>query len=159
MRRSAHIVQLIDRKDIDKDRPDPLLYDWSEDDSSEQEDSSGDESQDEGRQIRRSRLPRANYTKARAQRKYTRHVNRVIKLGDRYNSPEEMARRGARKDFIVLEYMENGDLSNLIYKLVEDKATGGRIPNRVLWAFWLCRTSNIPLWYKYPTIRRDGLAD
>lgn len=42
-----------------------------------------------------------------------------------------------RLDYLLLEYMENGDLSKFLLRLQE---SGRRpIPNRVLWAFWLCR--------------------
>lgn len=39
------------------------------------------------------------------------------------------------KDFIVLEFAQNGDLRNLIAKVNE---MGNRLPTRVLWSFWLC---------------------
>ncbi|KAI1407888.1 hypothetical protein F5Y13DRAFT_205569 [Hypoxylon sp. FL1857] len=40
-----------------------------------------------------------------------------------------------RRDFILFDSMENGDLEHLLYKLVEAKRD---VPNRVLWSFWLC---------------------
>ncbi len=39
------------------------------------------------------------------------------------------------KDYIVLEYLQNGDLKNMITKIFNDR---GLIPDRVLWSFWLC---------------------
>lgn len=41
-----------------------------------------------------------------------------------------------KKDFLVLEFVEGGDLYNLIAKLREG---GARIPQRVMWSWWLCR--------------------
>ncbi|KAI1765887.1 hypothetical protein GGR53DRAFT_248068 [Hypoxylon sp. FL1150] len=40
-----------------------------------------------------------------------------------------------RKDFILSEYLENGDLGNFISRLGEAKEM---VPNRVLWQFFLC---------------------
>ncbi|KAI0600485.1 hypothetical protein F4775DRAFT_67015 [Biscogniauxia sp. FL1348] len=42
------------------------------------------------------------------------------------------------KDYLLLEFAENGDLANFIYKINE---TRQRVPNRVLWSFWLCLVS------------------
>ncbi|KAI1106785.1 kinase-like protein [Jackrogersella minutella] len=39
------------------------------------------------------------------------------------------------KDYLLLEFMENGDLAHFIYKLNELNEV---VPNRVLWSFWLC---------------------
>ncbi|RYP36104.1 hypothetical protein DL766_002153 [Monosporascus sp. MC13-8B] len=39
------------------------------------------------------------------------------------------------KDHLLLEFVENGDLSNFIMKLNEKNLV---VPNRVLWSFWLC---------------------
>lgn len=39
------------------------------------------------------------------------------------------------KDYIFFDFMENGDLEHLIYRLVETETD---VPNRVLWSFWLC---------------------
>ncbi|KAI0145056.1 hypothetical protein GGR57DRAFT_507226 [Xylariaceae sp. FL1272] len=40
-----------------------------------------------------------------------------------------------RRDFILLEYCELGDLHSCIIKVI---LNGETIPNRVLWSFWLC---------------------
>ncbi|KAI1636932.1 hypothetical protein F4809DRAFT_661876 [Biscogniauxia mediterranea] len=42
------------------------------------------------------------------------------------------------KDYLLLEFAENGDLANFIYKTNE---MGEKVPNRVLWSFWLCLVS------------------
>lgn len=44
-----------------------------------------------------------------------------------------------RHDYVILEFVENGDLAHLIQRI--EKAKGDktkRVPNRVLWSFWLC---------------------
>ncbi|RYP55996.1 hypothetical protein DL769_009996 [Monosporascus sp. CRB-8-3] len=38
-------------------------------------------------------------------------------------------------DYILLEYMKNGDMANMLYRLNEQDE---RVPNRVLWSFFLC---------------------
>ncbi|KAG4222264.1 hypothetical protein PC116_g29261 [Phytophthora cactorum] len=47
-----------------------------------------------------------------------------------------------RHDFIILEYLSNGDLGSLIQRI--EKANmpkrQKRVPNRVLWSFWFCCT-------------------
>lgn len=70
-----------------------------------------------------------------------------------------MARRRRRRDFVVFEYLENGDLAQLINKLVEAQLTATtnaardetRVPNRVLWAF----VSNFQS-YPYPYLTLFG---
>ncbi|KAI1485159.1 kinase-like domain-containing protein [Biscogniauxia mediterranea] len=42
------------------------------------------------------------------------------------------------KDYLLLEFAENGDLANFIYKTNEMRE---KVPNRVLWSFWLCLVS------------------
>ncbi|RYP26497.1 hypothetical protein DL767_008001 [Monosporascus sp. MG133] len=38
-------------------------------------------------------------------------------------------------DYILLEYMKNGDMANMLYRLNEQDE---KVPNRVLWSFFLC---------------------
>ncbi|KAI5864307.1 kinase-like protein [Durotheca rogersii] len=40
-----------------------------------------------------------------------------------------------RMDYLLLEFMENGDVAHLIYKIND---LGEKVPNRVLWSFWSC---------------------
>lgn len=44
------------------------------------------------------------------------------------------------RDYFIMEYLENGDLTNFLYKAVDmvNENPARRIPNRVLWSFWLC---------------------
>lgn len=41
-------------------------------------------------------------------------------------------------EWLLLEYMENGSIANLIAKRREQEPGGPPPPNRILWAFWLC---------------------
>ncbi|KAK6069828.1 hypothetical protein SCUP515_08841 [Seiridium cupressi] len=107
------------------------------------EDSSDDESTDDEAPARRTR----NRTRARGQ---------TIKRKDRdeaYRNAKDAAHQRrvreadallaggilGRRDFVLLEHVENGSLASLIKKLTVDGSRDSvRIPNRVLWAFWLC---------------------
>ncbi|RYP05106.1 hypothetical protein DL764_004022 [Monosporascus ibericus] len=141
--KSAHCVQVINRRDIGKNAlRDELIVPLPGDDSSVDGDSSGDESIDYARP--RARPQRRNLAPAQMNHRIVRWEARQEEILDKYYHPEFVGRGRARRDFTILEYLENGDLSNLIYKLAEDKETNGRVPNRVLWAFWLCRLDLIP---------------
>ncbi|KAI0131026.1 kinase-like domain-containing protein [Daldinia grandis] len=45
-----------------------------------------------------------------------------------------------RHDYLILEFVENGDLTHLIQRIESSKLDNKvkRVPNRVLWSFWLC---------------------
>lgn len=121
------------------------MADYDTDDSSGPDgDSSGDEDADPNAP-RPPRPARANIPAAQWANRYA--ANQARRDAARANDRKSFQRRlnNKRRDFIVLEFMENGDLASLIHKLVrETQAAGntivaGRVPNRVLWAFWLCR--------------------
>ncbi|RYO84132.1 hypothetical protein DL766_001852 [Monosporascus sp. MC13-8B] len=136
--KSAHCVQVINRWDVGKKAPkDELIVPLPGDDSSVDGDSSGDESIDYTRP--RARTERKSLTRAQIDERTARWEARQEEILDKYYHPQFARRDRARRDFTILEYVENGDLANLIYKLTEDKETNGRVPNRVLWAFWLCQ--------------------
>lgn len=139
MRKSAHIVQVIDRKDIGKEysRRPPVIWDLDQDDSSFYEDSSGDDSADNSLP-HPQRRPRAVYSARERAAKDAAWRRHQRELAWEYNLPGERRRRNKRMDFIIQEYLENGDLAHLIYKLEAGGRAGTRIPNRVLWSFWLC---------------------
>ncbi|KAI1390443.1 uncharacterized protein F4822DRAFT_443300 [Hypoxylon trugodes] len=132
---SAHCIKLIEPEDIGKfvDTSPPLVL---SDDLSSQESSSGDESTVEGTD--------------RYNPEYWRNVReerRKKRIGTTSNPPQGVKRkRQAGKepiwDFMILEYMEHGDLQGLISKLAHEKNKGtgslGKVPNTVLWSFWLC---------------------
>ncbi|OTA92219.1 hypothetical protein M434DRAFT_32006 [Hypoxylon sp. CO27-5] len=65
-----------------------------------------------------------------------------------------------RKDYIFFDFMENGDLEHLLYRLVETETD---VPNRVLWSFWLCLIKScISLEYpprKFHPRRRERFGD
>lgn len=49
---------------------------------------------------------------------------------------------GEGHNYLIMEYLQLGSLANLIVKLNERQPEDDRllkIPNRVLWGFWLCR--------------------
>lgn len=52
--------------------------------------------------------------------------------------------RERRKDYLLLEYLENGSLASLIIRLSAER--GQHIPNHVLWAFWLCCKWVLPMY-------------
>lgn len=51
------------------------------------------------------------------------------------------------KDYIISDFMSNGDLASLIWRLLDQNET--TIPNRVLWSFWLCRKLRIAPFYSW----------
>ncbi|RYP84097.1 hypothetical protein DL769_001242 [Monosporascus sp. CRB-8-3] len=152
--KSAHCVQVINRRAIGKNAlRDELIVPLPGDDSSIDGDSSGDESIDYTRP--RARPQRRNLTQAQIDQRTARWEARQEEILDKYYHPQFVRRGRARRDFTILEYVENGDLANLIHKLAEDKRTNGRVPNRVLWAFWLCLVRGLDL---IPYREEDYLA-
>ncbi|KAI0016241.1 protein kinase-like protein [Xylariomycetidae sp. FL0641] len=159
VRRAAHCVQMIPPGDALPDEPDEFRFpepSWS--DSSEEQDSSGDESRDEQPPAKRPRRRRSEAEKRNrddylAQRNAAREVRydkreaargapprrRRMRLRSRPDADESDDENEDydlnRKDFLLLEFLENGDLHNFLLKVI---AMQERIPNRVLWAFWLC---------------------
>ena len=148
---------MIDRRDIGRPSA-PVFSDLYEDDSSCDDDSSGDESADDNRP-RPPKYKRSRYSRIDTVRKKRRWRDRLRRLTSRINDPAEVARRRRRRDFVVFEYLENGDLAQLINKLVEAQLTATtnaardetRVPNRVLWAF----VSNFQS-YPYPYLTWFG---
>ncbi|KAK8121263.1 kinase-like domain-containing protein [Apiospora kogelbergensis] len=127
-----------------------------EDDSSDGEDSSGDESVDEPP----IRPPRADRDLEERMNKRLEHTARINQI--RENRAEWRARlknyRQATgnanailpedtRDFIFMEYLPLGDLQHVLYRVVDGSTTvvaGSNdrtvetIPNEILWSFWLC---------------------
>jgi hypothetical protein len=126
--RAAHIVQVVPPEDIGKDakrksRPNPA----QDDSSDEDDDSSGDEDVS---------------PPAKKKSKSTMTDEELLERASKWDLPAEQRKGFQReapnakdKDYLILEFVENGDLSNLIGKVVEERR---RIPNRILWRFWLC---------------------
>ncbi|KAI1342945.1 hypothetical protein F5Y15DRAFT_371434 [Xylariaceae sp. FL0016] len=137
VKKAAHCVQLIELDEINHPARQKITLDLEDDDSSVDGDSSGEDSLPDDvlrEKGRRWRTPRANRLLHYFAQKNVRRQEREQEIDDERAKYKENTRR----DFIVLEFLENGDLASLITKLREDKNGDGEIPNRVLWAFWLC---------------------
>ncbi|KAI1390731.1 uncharacterized protein F4822DRAFT_394296 [Hypoxylon trugodes] len=142
VKNSAHCIQMIEPKDVNAKKNEPLnelQLAPATDDSSNADDTSGDES---------------NYEKYPGTREEYLESERIRKQKWRQNPQYAQARKDTAKnitrkmrgiggwDFLLFEYVENGDLGQLIGKLAvqTERETGemGRVPNMVLWSFWLC---------------------
>lgn len=139
VRRSQHIVQTISPRDIGKAaRTDARPQPPDDDSSGVEEKSSGDESapSDNGPEPRTKRRKR-DEGELRDRSKGVRRRRREYKRARRdREAAADAADPLQNRDFLLLEYMENGDLESLIQRLNERKQT---CPNRVLWSFWVCR--------------------
>lgn len=168
MRRAAHIVQSIDPEELGL--PPRRRFEVNElgyDQDSSEEESSGTGSEREKRSSRQKPTrrelnahpeileQRRARKQARRQAARQRHKDRLAKMTHiresrlrRYILGESLPplseedpgddMDSRRPDYLLLEYMENGDLHQFLQRMQE---SGQRtIPNRVLWAFWLCRT-------------------
>ncbi|KAI3321904.1 kinase-like domain-containing protein [Xylariaceae sp. AK1471] len=166
--RAAHCIQMIPRQRIGLPRQRKFKFDLPPNDSSSEGESSGDESRDDNPGIRRANNSGGIETRTRreiiqsdrtaANAKTNRYNDRITaaerRRADRQERKEkfvEAAQRGGRpsrasriltkwwdlerKDFLLLEFCEFGDLEHLLYRLNEEAAI---VPNRILWAFWLC---------------------
>ncbi|KAI0895258.1 kinase-like protein [Annulohypoxylon nitens] len=131
MARAAHCIQIIEPEKVGLPRSreyDDIMRDI---DSSSDEESSGDESHDESSRPRipHPRIPRNQLTPMdlaeKKQRREQRRIQRKNRMTDR-----------TRKDYMLLEYVEGGNLLTLIDKMVVNEYS--YIPNRVLWQLWLC---------------------
>ncbi|KAI8635549.1 hypothetical protein F5Y19DRAFT_469425 [Xylariaceae sp. FL1651] len=143
--KSAHCVQLINAREVGKNHGHRATWDLSSDDSSAPDDSSaddessGDASLDELQVGKRHRVVRRE---SRSQQHWDEKKRKQKAKNEEIRS--RLRRQGSgehegRKDYIIMEYLQNGDLATLIHKLVEAKdREDTKIPNRVLWEFWLC---------------------
>ncbi|KAI1083986.1 kinase-like protein [Whalleya microplaca] len=156
MARAAHCIQRIDPQSVGMEPTKPYAFEeprlW---DSSAEEDSSGDESVADERppepKTRRWLWDNERETIDKRSRDYTTRFDATMKrINDRDDRLYERDERRAKglpdkeddaewdldhKDYLLLEFVENGDLTRLICKLNDMKEN---IPNRVLWSFWLC---------------------
>jgi hypothetical protein len=136
---SAHCVQIIDPQDIGQPEEEPVVLPLESCDSSTDSDSSGNESLTPAPIRRRHQRPkrrtrRNNYWVEKRRRWAERkaEINAQIR---------EQSKNGGRRDYIVMEYLQNGSIATLITKLANCKPPDEnfrKIPNRVLWGFWLC---------------------
>ncbi|KAI1812877.1 kinase-like domain-containing protein [Poronia punctata] len=151
--RAAHCVQGIEPGYVGLPPRPPYGYDIpSSDDSSSSSESSGSESREDV-PSREHKLGRARkkLDQNELKRKWSRHRKRIRLARLRGDAKDaEMRRRGMEpvrgydpdnpddpwhRDYLLLEFCENGDLEGLIGRLGEAEEMA---PNRVLWAFWLC---------------------
>ncbi|KAI1118303.1 kinase-like domain-containing protein [Nemania sp. NC0429] len=136
---SAHCVQMIDIRDPGQPGKRPRTRPLPYEDSSTDGDSSGNESLSRAEVLRTHRVPKR---KRRPQqywaRKHRRRRERDAEILEEIQS--DVHRRSSIKDYIAMEYMKLGNLASLITKLNSHAAPEelSQIPNRVLWAFWLC---------------------
>ncbi|KAI0964784.1 kinase-like domain-containing protein [Xylaria arbuscula] len=150
--RAAHVVQVVPRSRVGlpPQRPSPYPIQRS-DDSSSSENGSGDESYDDqpsdkvAKNASRTRAQQENDNRAEfrnKRRRFRARVRRVKRLqaersaGLAQPNPDPMW-QADRKEHLLLEFAENGDLEKLIIRLNQDNED---VPNRVLWGFWLCLT-------------------
>ncbi|KAI0012180.1 kinase-like domain-containing protein [Xylariaceae sp. FL0662B] len=131
--RSSHIVQVLAQEGFGKPARRPY-EDIDTDDSSDDEESSGDEDIETPRPPRK---PRRMFSAAELNSKAEKwYPNRPDK--DERSRIETTRGREAgedAKDFIITELFQNGTLRDMILKINERNL---RWPNRVLWSFWLC---------------------
>ncbi|KAI1139520.1 kinase-like protein [Hypoxylon sp. FL0543] len=178
--RAAHCIQQIDPSDIGLTPARSFQFEepdiW---DSSVDDESSGSRSREDKPKRPRTRKWRMGHhpedVRAKIQRKMDEHRNWEERMNKRNEMEERLedfrsrARRPNfnvnawdlnRKDYIILEFMEYGDLAQLLYKLNEFDE---EVPNRVLWHFWLCLVKAcIAMEYpprKYHPLRRDPVVD
>ncbi|KAI1369952.1 hypothetical protein F5Y08DRAFT_347477 [Xylaria arbuscula] len=138
---SAHCIQAIDPHSIGIAGNESRILDLDPYDSSVDEESSGNDSLNE-RQVRsRYRVKKrstrtARYWKLKIKRKEKR-TKEIKKKNEKKGKSKSNA---ASRDYIIMEYMHNGSLSDLINKLAQgaEDEPPNRVPNRVLWGFWLC---------------------
>ncbi|KAI0483486.1 hypothetical protein F4859DRAFT_528879 [Xylaria cf. heliscus] len=136
---SAHCVQVIDPPDVGKPEEEPVVLPLADFDSSTDGDSSGNESLSRAEVSRKHVIPKRR-------RRNPRHweIKRQRKIAREAEIEREMRRQGKRRmrrDYIIMEYLQHGNLASLIFKLNEHEREDGHVyevPNRVLWGFWLC---------------------
>ncbi|OTA88769.1 hypothetical protein M434DRAFT_374553 [Hypoxylon sp. CO27-5] len=156
--RAAHCIQQIKPEDIGLKPKSKFRFELPDflDSSSEDSQSSGEESRDDEapsppvptRRWRMTHEPEYMADKA------DRHRDRINRIEERNAEREGMliiaeedAAEGLElkfdpkdwdadhRDYMVLEFMEHGDLAHLLFKIIE---SGEVVPNRILWNFWLC---------------------
>ncbi|KAI1814862.1 hypothetical protein GGS20DRAFT_546096 [Poronia punctata] len=160
VKNAAHVVQI-----LNTNKPRALPLPAVEIDSSDTEGgSSGDESTDPAYRNedypdqKRSRSPIHSELKKSKRKRIDR-----IKLRDSVKG-----RQRAKRDILVMEYVQNGTLEDLIDKLMQDQKEKRKrevIPNRILWAFWLCLIRSCiameypPRKFSQHRVRQDGVTE
>ncbi|KAI2633358.1 hypothetical protein GGS21DRAFT_544035 [Xylaria nigripes] len=140
---SAHTVQTVNPSSRSETVQDALLsVPRYKGDTTDDSESSGNESSTPNEVIRRHRgWKRKIRTLEEREAKKRRMADRDIFINTRLEILRKQGLQLRRKDFIVLEYVPHGTLATLMRRLASHKAQDERlqkIPNRVLWEFWLC---------------------
>ncbi|TGJ79565.1 hypothetical protein E0Z10_g9213 [Xylaria hypoxylon] len=151
---SAHCVQMFEPEDIGKheEREVRLLHG---NDSSTDDDSSGNESSNAVEVRRRHRIPKR---RTRSQQHWIRKKEKR-RIRKRQIDVEWQLQERKRKNYIILEYLQHGSLATLIFKHVAIWKEYGElvmVPNRVLWGFWLCSMEYPPR--KFHPLRKQPEA-
>ncbi|KAI1640803.1 hypothetical protein F4809DRAFT_637253 [Biscogniauxia mediterranea] len=148
----AHLALVYDPKQYGQPPLRKFVRRLPGDDSSVEEVSSGDESisalsasaRRERRRDRATMPAPGEKAKDAADQKYwddrqAKRQKRDVEIQKEIADEEEVSKtQGPRQDVIFMKLAEHGSLASLIFRLQADQETGGRIPNRVLWSFWLC---------------------
>lgn len=127
---AVHAVQLVHPQEVGRQPLAPFFLKPTVDDSSDEEDSSGDESIDQPH--RPPRVPR-HFRSAEEHQARRQNYNNRYRTWYYRNAALE-----ARNDYLLLEYIEGGDLRMLINRISEaTPGPGGPggvtpIPNRIL---------------------------
>ncbi|KAI0595087.1 hypothetical protein F4775DRAFT_595576 [Biscogniauxia sp. FL1348] len=148
----AHLTLVYNPEDYDQPRPRKFVRRLPGDDSSVEENSSGDDSvsahsalaRRERRRDRATMPAPGEKAKDAADQKYwddrrAAREKRDDEIKKEIAEEEEVSKtEGPRRDVIFMKWADHGSLASLVFRLQADQETGGRIPNRVLWSFWLC---------------------
>ncbi|KAK8045501.1 kinase-like domain-containing protein [Apiospora rasikravindrae] len=132
LKRSAHCVQILHSSG--KSRFDKPNANDSSDDPDE--DSSGDD-EDPANPPRPPRPARTTEQKVQAHAQKEWRVDRRMRLPNPFNDYTDAELELGRFDFIFMEYMELGSLEEVLFRFADDNQDK-KIPNAVLWSFWLC---------------------
>ncbi|KAJ8132334.1 hypothetical protein O1611_g1294 [Lasiodiplodia mahajangana] len=140
---SAHCVQIIDPPVIGMDADKRVTLPLQREDSSVDGDSSGNESLTSRVIRRRYNKPKrpSRRTRQQARQQAAKERRKKIRVEQIEKEIRKQEKAGTRKDYIAMEYMQYGTLGSLIAKRNDCPAKEekySRIPNRVLWEFWLC---------------------
>ncbi|KAK9771651.1 putative Protein kinase domain-containing protein [Seiridium cardinale] len=141
VRRSQHIVQALKPSQFGlASSTGPAQEPMELDDSSAPDDSSSDEtvSSNSGPEPKRKRRDFTDGQLARKDRRMRGTIAGRLRPRDnrrREYIAEKEESPAAQREYLLLEYMENGTLEDFIWRLNE---LDQKCPNRVLWSFWVC---------------------
>ncbi|KAI8964733.1 kinase-like domain-containing protein [Daldinia sp. FL1419] len=155
---AAHCVQMITRDPVVDENPDPYEFEPIDlYDSSDGSVNSFPDSQeiivDQDPQYQPEQPSRRELFQNFPEAMEARRLAHQAVIGAREDQIENMLAEAVpwdvnpvnRHDYIILEYMDNGNLSHLIQRIEKSYIAQEqkRVPNRVLWSFWLCLVRSI----------------